>query len=194
MHYLTHFLFFWTCCVFQLFIWEFSNPIDTSTENVTLCGGFTELVELNYLNIYTLYYFPPFYDAGPMWRSRTRECGVCGANLACVHLHTPHQTSTVYYFGLIFLITFGTTYVYTVVLSILSTGASFFRGYIFLSHFTTLYLSTQILDEHAIYITCSSGRTLSTDAVIACNRIVEVFVSVLIEHYCFYFLKIYFQF
>ncbi len=36
--------------------WEFSNPTDTSAKNVT-CGGFTELVELNYLCIYTLYYF-----------------------------------------------------------------------------------------------------------------------------------------
>ncbi len=36
-------------------IWEFSNPTDTSPENVTLCGGFTELVEVNYLCIYTLY-------------------------------------------------------------------------------------------------------------------------------------------
>ncbi len=36
---------------------EFSNPTDTSAENVTLCGSFTELAELNYLCIYTLYYF-----------------------------------------------------------------------------------------------------------------------------------------
>ncbi len=35
-------------------IWEFSNPTDTCAKNVTLCGGFTEL---NYLCIYTLYYF-----------------------------------------------------------------------------------------------------------------------------------------
>ncbi len=38
-------------------IWEFSNPTDTSAENVILCGGFAELAELNYLFIYTLYYF-----------------------------------------------------------------------------------------------------------------------------------------
>ncbi len=37
--------------------WEFNNPTDTRAENITLCGGFTELVELNYLCIYTLYYF-----------------------------------------------------------------------------------------------------------------------------------------
>ncbi len=40
-------------------LWEFSNPTDTSAENVTLCDGFTELGELNYLCIYTLYYFSP---------------------------------------------------------------------------------------------------------------------------------------
>ncbi len=34
--------------------WEFSNPTDTSAENVTLCGDFTELAELSYLCIYTL--------------------------------------------------------------------------------------------------------------------------------------------
>ncbi len=33
-------------------------------------------------------------DAGPLWRSRARGCGVSGANLACVHRHTPSQTST----------------------------------------------------------------------------------------------------
>ncbi len=38
-------------------IWEFNNPTDTSAENEMLCGGFTELAELNYLCIYTLYYF-----------------------------------------------------------------------------------------------------------------------------------------
>ncbi len=38
-------------------IWEFNNPTDTSAENVTLCGGLTELEELKYLCIYTLYYF-----------------------------------------------------------------------------------------------------------------------------------------
>ncbi len=37
--------------------WEFSNPTDTSAKNVTLCGGFTLLAELNYLCIYILYYF-----------------------------------------------------------------------------------------------------------------------------------------
>ncbi len=37
--------------------WEFSNPTDTSAKNVTLCGSFTELVEWNYLRIYTLYCF-----------------------------------------------------------------------------------------------------------------------------------------
>ncbi len=30
---------------------------NTSVRNVTMCGGFTELAELNYLCIYTLYYF-----------------------------------------------------------------------------------------------------------------------------------------
>ncbi len=30
---------------------------DTSAENVMLCGSFTKLAELNYLCIYTLYYF-----------------------------------------------------------------------------------------------------------------------------------------
>ncbi len=39
--------------------WELSNPTDTIAENVTLCGSFTELAELNYLCIYTLYYFDP---------------------------------------------------------------------------------------------------------------------------------------
>ncbi len=38
-------------------IWEFSNPIDASAKIVMLCGGFTELARLNYLCIYTLYYF-----------------------------------------------------------------------------------------------------------------------------------------
>ncbi len=38
-------------------IWVFSNPTDTSAENVILCGGFMELAELNYSCIYTLYYF-----------------------------------------------------------------------------------------------------------------------------------------
>ncbi len=37
--------------------WEFSNPSDTRAENVTLCSIFMELAELNYLCIYTLYYF-----------------------------------------------------------------------------------------------------------------------------------------
>ncbi len=32
-------------------------------------------------------------DAGPLWRSRARGCGVSGANLACMHRHTPCQTS-----------------------------------------------------------------------------------------------------
>ncbi len=41
-------------------IWEFSNPTDASAENVTLSGGFTELAELNYLCIYTLYYFAEY--------------------------------------------------------------------------------------------------------------------------------------
>ncbi len=41
--------------------WEFSKPNDTSVENVMLCG-FTELAELNYLCIYTIYYF------GRYWR------------------------------------------------------------------------------------------------------------------------------
>ncbi len=36
---------------------EFSNPTDISTENVTLCYGFMGLAELNYLCIYSLYYF-----------------------------------------------------------------------------------------------------------------------------------------
>ncbi len=31
------------------------------------------------------------HDTGQ--RSRARGCGVCGANLACVHRHTPRQTS-----------------------------------------------------------------------------------------------------
>ncbi len=39
--------------------------------------------------------FPPCHDAGPLWRSRARGCGVSGANLACVHRHTPRQTSMV---------------------------------------------------------------------------------------------------
>ncbi len=38
-------------------MWELSNPSDTSAEDVMLYGGFTELAELNYLCIYTLYYF-----------------------------------------------------------------------------------------------------------------------------------------
>ncbi len=38
-------------------IWEFSNPTDTSDKNVILRGGITELAGLNYLCIYTLYYF-----------------------------------------------------------------------------------------------------------------------------------------
>ncbi len=45
---------------------EFNNPTDTSAENVTLCGGFTELAELNYLCIYTLYNFDDKY----IWRGR----------------------------------------------------------------------------------------------------------------------------
>ncbi len=44
-------------------IWEFSNPTDASAKNVTLCGSFMELVELNYLCIYTLYYFDSVMDA-----------------------------------------------------------------------------------------------------------------------------------
>ncbi len=36
---------------------------------------------------------PLCLDAGPLWRSRARGCGVNGANLVCVHRHTPHQTS-----------------------------------------------------------------------------------------------------
>ncbi len=36
---------------------------------------------------------PPFHEAGPLWRSRARGCGVSGTNLACVHRHMPHQTS-----------------------------------------------------------------------------------------------------
>ncbi len=42
-------------------IWEYSNPTDTSAENVTLCGSFTELAELNYLCICTLYYFAQYF-------------------------------------------------------------------------------------------------------------------------------------
>ncbi len=38
--------FFVTTTIYE---WEFSNPADTSAEHVTLCGGFTELAELNYL-------------------------------------------------------------------------------------------------------------------------------------------------
>ncbi len=34
-------------------MWEFKNPTYTSTKNVTLCDGFMELAELNYLCIYT---------------------------------------------------------------------------------------------------------------------------------------------
>ncbi len=35
---------------------------------------------------------PPCHDAGPLWKSQARGCGVCGANVACVHHHTPRQT------------------------------------------------------------------------------------------------------
>ncbi len=45
---------------------------------------------------------PLCFDAGPLWRSRARGCGVSGANLACVHRHTPRQTSI--YFQLVFQI------------------------------------------------------------------------------------------
>ncbi len=38
---------------------------------------------------------PLCLDAGPLWRSRARGCGVSGANLACVHHHIPRQTSMV---------------------------------------------------------------------------------------------------
>ncbi len=38
---------------------------------------------------------PLCHDAGPLWRSRASGCGVSGANLACVHRHTPRQTSTI---------------------------------------------------------------------------------------------------
>ncbi len=38
-------------------IWEFSDPTNISVKNVTLCSGFTELVKLDYLYIYTLYSF-----------------------------------------------------------------------------------------------------------------------------------------
>ncbi len=33
--------------------------------------------------------FSPCHNSGPLWRSRARGCGVSGANLACVHRHTP---------------------------------------------------------------------------------------------------------
>ncbi len=36
---------------------------------------------------------PSCHNAGPLWRSRATGCGVCGANLACVHHHTSCQTS-----------------------------------------------------------------------------------------------------
>ncbi len=38
---------------------------------------------------------PHCLDAGPLWWSRARGCGVSGANLACVHRHTLRQTSIV---------------------------------------------------------------------------------------------------
>ncbi len=42
---------------------------------------------------YTTTALPPCHDAGPLWQSRARGCGVSGANSACVHCHMPRQTS-----------------------------------------------------------------------------------------------------
>ncbi len=48
---------------------------------------------------------PLCHDAGPLWQTRARGCDVSWANLACVHRHTPHQTS-IHTFGE-FLVNFG---------------------------------------------------------------------------------------
>ncbi len=47
-------------------IWEFSNPIDTSAENVTLCGGLTELLYstlLVILQIFNYFILISFIDS-----------------------------------------------------------------------------------------------------------------------------------
>ncbi len=64
-----------TYLLIHLCIWEFSNPTDTSAKNVTLCGGFTELAELNYLCVYTLYYFAVTQEKpGAVWSNIANPC------------------------------------------------------------------------------------------------------------------------
>ncbi len=74
--------------------WPAGASASQSREHISKKPMLILMIANKALCTYTVsHYFLNFPLGGPMWRSRARGCGVCGANLACVRSHTPHQTS-----------------------------------------------------------------------------------------------------